>query len=188
VTTIARTLVDLTDIYSAELLANVIHEAAYRKRFTLPATYDAIARANGRHNLHVLHDALAMHAAGSAGLRSRLEGTFNELLQLAGITEPPLINTKLHGFEVDFHWPARKLAIEVDGPGHDRPRAQRTDALEDRYSEPPATRCCASPRTTSSSAPARCCGHSGASVKRGSPLVAGFSHQKFRRVWQGDVV
>ncbi len=79
---------------------------------------------------------------------------------------------------------------------------------------PPATPSCASPKTTSSSArevsalrSARphgggrgrrptsgvgrglvVLGKGHASIKRGSPLVAGFSHQKFRRVWQGDVV
>ena len=73
-----------------------------------------------------------MHAAGSAGLRSRLEATFLSLLQLAGITERPIVNTKLHGFEVDAHWPDRMLVIEVDGPGHERPAAKRADALEGR--------------------------------------------------------
>ena len=34
VTTVARTLVDLTDVLDAQELANVIHEAAYRKLFT----------------------------------------------------------------------------------------------------------------------------------------------------------
>src|SRR6185503_20259947 len=40
----------------------------------------------------------------------------------------PLVNTNLNGHEADFHWPARKLVVEVDGPGHDRPRTQREDA------------------------------------------------------------
>ena len=39
----------------------------------------------------------------------------------------PLVNTKLHGIEVDFHWPAYKLVVEVDGPGHGRPRTKRED-------------------------------------------------------------
>ena len=43
----------------------------------------------------------------------------------------PLVNTKLNGEEADFHWPARKLVVEVDGPGHDRPRTQREDARKE---------------------------------------------------------
>jgi hypothetical protein len=38
VTTVARTLVDLADVLTAEQLANVIHEAAFRNRFSEPAT------------------------------------------------------------------------------------------------------------------------------------------------------
>ncbi len=131
VTTVARTLVDLTDVLIAEDLANVIYEAAYRKRFSLSATRAAMARANGRHHLDVLQDAIALHLSGSAGLRSRLEATFLSLLQAADLAKP-LINTRLHGVEVDFHWPALKLVVEIDGPGHRRPQAKRDDARRSR--------------------------------------------------------
>lgn len=47
VTTPARTLVDLASTLTAEQLANVIHEAAFRNRFDEPATREAMARANG---------------------------------------------------------------------------------------------------------------------------------------------
>ena len=36
------------------------------------------------------------------------------------------------GFEVDVHWPAAKLCVELDGPGHARPRTQREDRARDR--------------------------------------------------------
>jgi class 3 adenylate cyclase len=45
VTTVARTLVDLTDDLTAEELTNVIHEAAYRRRFSLTATKQTMKRA-----------------------------------------------------------------------------------------------------------------------------------------------
>jgi predicted transcriptional regulator of viral defense system len=47
VTTVARTLVDLTDILTSEQLANVIHEAAFRQRFSERAARAAIERARG---------------------------------------------------------------------------------------------------------------------------------------------
>jgi hypothetical protein len=87
-----------------------------------------MARANGRRNLAVLERALELHAAGSAGLKSRNEAAF--LSMLKNLPEP-LVNTKLHGIEVDFHWPEQKLVVEVDGPGHDRPRTKRDDALKE---------------------------------------------------------
>ena len=54
----------------------------------------------------------------------------------------PLVNTTLNGDEADFHWPDRKLVVEVDGPGHGRPRTQREDARKEA-AWPPATRSCA---------------------------------------------
>ncbi len=130
VTTVARMLVDLSDVLTKYQLANVIYEAAYRKRFNLAATRRAMARANGRRNLHVLAAAIDLYLSGSAGTRSALEDAFLSLLQFAGITEP-LVNTHLHGEEVDCHWPDRMLVVEVDGPGHERPAAKQNDARKD---------------------------------------------------------
>ena len=129
VTTIARTLVDLTDVLNPYELANVIHEAEYRSRFSESATRAAMARANGRRNLQVLEKALKLRNAGSAGVRSR-----NELAFLSMIKDlpEPLVNTHLNGEEVDFHWPQFKLAVEIDGPGHARPRTQGEDARKER--------------------------------------------------------
>jgi very-short-patch-repair endonuclease len=125
-TTFARLCVDLTDQLIAEELANVIHEGAYRGLFNEQATTNAMQRANGRHNLHVLEEALALNAAGSAGLKSRNEATFLRMLKSTQLPAP-LINVHLAGEEIDFHWPDLKLAVEIDGPGHARPRTQRDD-------------------------------------------------------------
>lgn len=128
VTTVPRTLVDLTDVLTAHQLANVIHEAAFRHRFSERATRAAMARADGRAKLDRLERALELHVRGSAGTKSDLEDEF-----LAGVAGPePLVNTRVAGVEVDFHWPDRKLCVEVDGPGHLRPRTQREDAARDR--------------------------------------------------------
>jgi hypothetical protein len=131
VTTVARMLVDLSDDRTAHQLANVIHEAGFRNRFSLEATRRAMTRANGRRNLHVLDQAIGLYLSGSAGTRSGLEDAFLSLLQFAGISEP-LVNTHLHDEEVDCHWPDRMLVVEVDGPGHERPAAKRADARRDR--------------------------------------------------------
>jgi Transcriptional regulator, AbiEi antitoxin/Protein of unknown function (DUF559) len=134
VTTMARTLVDLTDVLTEHQLANVIHEAAFRNRFSEPATRAAMARAPGRRGLRELERALEAHASGSAGTKSDLEDQF--LAQLPADLPAPLVNagvqTPTKQLEVDLVWPDLKLCIEVDGPGHARPRTQREDAERER--------------------------------------------------------
>jgi very-short-patch-repair endonuclease len=127
VTTVARTLVDLTDVMTAEQLANVIHEAAFRGIFSEAATRDAMARAPGR-RLSVLEAALRLHNSGSAGSKSGNEARFLRLVRGAGLPEPRH-NVLVHGFEVDFSWPG--LCVEVDGPGHGRRRTKADDRIRD---------------------------------------------------------
>jgi very-short-patch-repair endonuclease len=131
VTTVARTLVDLTDSLMPEEITNVIHEAAFRKRFDLEATRRAMARANGRHNLAVLERAIGDWLAGSAGLKSRRERAFLELVTGAGLPRP---RTNFHvlGDQADFHWPEHRLVVEVDGEQHSRPPDQVDDRRRDR--------------------------------------------------------
>jgi very-short-patch-repair endonuclease len=121
VTTMARTLVDLTDTLTPHQLANVIHEAAFRNRFNRHATYAAMARANGRRNLARLAEALKQEGPGT---RSDLEDRFLEL-----IGGQPRVNATVAGLEVDFE--LNGLVIEIDGPGHNRPRTRREDATRD---------------------------------------------------------
>jgi hypothetical protein len=127
-TTVARMLVDLSEVLTAHQLAYVMHQAAFRKLLSVSAVWAAIERANGRHGLRVLKKALALHLAGSAGTRSDLEDTF---LLIAEHLPEPLVNTACEGEEVDFLWPDRRLVVEVDGPGHLRPAARRNDARRD---------------------------------------------------------
>jgi len=123
VTTIHRTFVDLSDELTPHELVALLREARFLGRFVEPAIRDAVARANGRQNLDVVHEALALFAAGSAGTRSGNEVLFLKL----GLPESR-VNTKLHGFEADFHWPGLRLNVEIDGPQHDPDE----DAIRDR--------------------------------------------------------
>ena len=129
VTTVARVLVDLTATLADHELANLIHEAAYLGRFSAAATRDAMARANGRPNLNVLEAAIAAHESGSAGTKSGLERRFRALVR---DLPPPLSNVRVLGFEVDVYWPALKLCVELDGPGHRRALTRREDAARDK--------------------------------------------------------
>ena len=123
VTTMSRTLVDLTDTLTAHQLANLIHEAAFRNRFNRHATLAAMTRANGRRNLARLATALRTEGAGT---RSELEDRFLELI--ADLPQPK-VNTMIAGLEVDLAYDG--LVIEIDGPGHNRPRTRREDEARD---------------------------------------------------------
>lgn len=131
VTSIARLLVDLTDeARIAHEITAVIRQAAYNGSYSLLATQDARRRANGRRNIALLDEAIALYEAGSAGTRSRQEVRTIALLDAHGLSRP-IVNTKLLGVEVDFHWPQERLIIELDGPHHQRAPDRRDDARRD---------------------------------------------------------
>lgn len=134
VTTVARTLVDLGAVLDVHRLANVIHEAAFRDAFDRAGTEAAMDRAHGHHGIGTLARALAAHDGGSAGTRSGLEDRFLALVRRHGLPEPR-VNTRVKGIEVDFHFPTRRLCVEIDGPGHERPRTRREDRARDRALE-----------------------------------------------------
>ena len=145
VTTVPRMLVDLTDVMESDDLANVIHEAAFWKLFSEAATRQAMERAPGR-KLSVLEEALRLHEAGSAGSKSRNEKRFLRLVRGAGLPEP-LQNVEVHGFEVDFAWPA--LCVEVDGEATSARGPRPTTGSGMRRSKPAGSLSYESPRTNS---------------------------------------
>jgi very-short-patch-repair endonuclease len=52
--------------------------------------------------------------AGHALTRSEAEARFLDLVRRAGLPVPES-NVWLHGYEIDFLWPDRALAVEIDG-------------------------------------------------------------------------
>ncbi len=123
VCTVARVLFDMSRELTPEQLANVIHEAEFRKRFNRRAI---------KRRTKTLDRALELHASGSAGTRSGLEDRFLKLIRGARLPEP-VINTHHLGFELDFRWPG--LNVEIDGDHHDRARTQRDDRIQDAVLE-----------------------------------------------------
>ena len=151
-TTVARTIVDLAEIETVERLTNVMYEAAYRGLLDLDELRAGAARLNGRHKLAVLEEAIEAHLKGSAGSKSEKEDAFHALGR--GRFPKAIANVKVLGHEVDAYWPEFKLIAEVDGapsraPAGEAPGPARATAS----SGPPATRCCASPTSRSSSGP-----------------------------------
>jgi len=129
VTTVARTLVDLPAVWSAEDLARASHEAGVRYG-TTPRDVDAVL-------------AKRPNAPGSAKLRgvmrgevrvtlSKLERRFLQRLEEAGLPLPQT-NRPAGGRRVDCRWPEHRLTVEVDGYRyHSSRHAWETDRRRER--------------------------------------------------------
>ena len=115
--------VDLTDELDPYQLAYVIYRAEYWHIFNLAATEAAMARAKGRHNLHVLERAPSSSMrAVPAGTRSAKEDAFRRAQ-----ANEPLVNVKVDGIEVDFHWPVVNGASSKSTAQPHRRRATKLD-------------------------------------------------------------
>ena len=111
VTTVARTLVDLAGVLSADDLARACHEAGVRHR-TTPAMVEEVLSRRPR-------------SPGAANLRrilrgdvrvtlSKLESRFLERLRAARLLLPPETNRPAGGRRVDCRWPEQRLTVELD--------------------------------------------------------------------------
>jgi hypothetical protein len=110
VTTVPRTLVDLSSVLSLDALARAFHEAGVRHR-TTPAQVDAARErcltARGAGNLRrVVHGDVHVTL-------SKLERRFLELLREDDLPLP-VTNRPAGGRLVDCRWPARRLTVELD--------------------------------------------------------------------------
>jgi very-short-patch-repair endonuclease len=108
ITTPARTLLDLAEVLPERQLEDALAEAAIRELAT--DLEDVIARSSGRRGASVL-TALLRDVAPT---RSVLEREFLRLLADHDLPRP-LVNARVNGYEVDAHWPAARLIVELDG-------------------------------------------------------------------------
>jgi hypothetical protein len=116
---------------SVEGLTFAFHEAAYHELLDLRDVDDLLTRCAGARGVTRLRAATAAHRAGKRGSRSALERRVATYLGACGAPRPEFGDPIRAGdeiIEVDLHWPAHRLVVEVDGPGHRRPAAQRQDA------------------------------------------------------------
>lgn len=133
VTSVARTILDLGDVLTPYQLANVIHEAEFRRHFNRRELERLLRRNRGRRSVTIVRQALQLHDGGSAGTFSDLEDEFLALARTRSLE--PLVNVPITvsdgELRPDFHWPALRLVVEVDGSGHQRKRTQEQDRGRD---------------------------------------------------------
>jgi len=134
VTTVARTLVDLSDLLGRERVLRAVREAELLRLLDFDALDAAVRRARGRRRLRVLKEALAIHVPGQI-VRDELEHRFLELIREAGLPAPET-NVKLKArarrYEIDCLWRQHRVAVELDGrAAHARTTAFESDRRKD---------------------------------------------------------
>lgn len=140
VTAVARTLVDLAGIVSADQLAKALEEAERRWILDVRAIEDVLRRTSGRHGRGQAAIRAALERLATTALqltRSPLEDAFLRLLDAHGLPRPTT-NMWIGDMEVDACWPDRRVAAELDGGrAHMTRRAfvrdrERSNALQNR--------------------------------------------------------
>jgi very-short-patch-repair endonuclease len=111
VTTVARTLVDLAAVLSAEDLARACHEAGVRYGTTPRQVEAVLARRANTKGAGKLREVLRGEVRVTL---SKLERRFLERLREAGLPLPQT-NRPAGGRRVDCRWPGHRLTVEIDG-------------------------------------------------------------------------
>jgi hypothetical protein len=134
VTSVARTLLDLSAVLRLQDLNAAIDRAERLRIFDLTAVVDVLDRAKGRKGANLLRRAVAAYEPSTQ--KSELERRFKELLETAPDIPRPTFNALIDGetgtHEVDAYWPEQKLAVQLDGFEFHRTRRDRErDAASD---------------------------------------------------------
>lgn len=128
VTTPPRTLCDLAADVHPGTLERAVTEAIARGLTTMTELQGLARRSAGRPGAGVLREVLKGDVSFT---RSRAEDLFLRLVRRAGMPRPK-VNGRVAGHEVDFYWPDRRLAVEIDGRAfHVSPGAFERDRLRD---------------------------------------------------------
>jgi very-short-patch-repair endonuclease len=117
VTSVGRTLLDIAEQMTQNELVRAIDTATNTRRIgptTMPSVINA---ATGRRGARTLKQALLITRPQDVLTRSELERRALRLIRRAGI-EPPHVNARLHGLEVDLLWRPSRLVVELDGREH----------------------------------------------------------------------
>ena len=137
VTSVARTLCDLTACASARFVAKRVDEALHRGLVDLPTLRSVFGdlAGRGRRRSSVMRAILDRRPDGYVPATTALEVDLDELLAENGLPRPapqyPVPTAHLT-YVVDFAYPELQIALEADGRlGHDGVLAKEDDAQRD---------------------------------------------------------
>jgi very-short-patch-repair endonuclease len=130
VTSVARTIVDLTRALATREQESVIATALKLGLTTIPTIRDAMERTPHCRGIGTLRQLLDQ--GGFARTRSGYERRLLEMIAAAGLPQPRTSH-RVAGHEVDMLWPDRKLVLEFDGfKFHSDRRAFERDRRRDQ--------------------------------------------------------
>ena len=119
VTSVARTLVDLTALLIQPDLARTVEQAERLRLLDARRVIEACERRPGIRTAPLL--ALLQETAEPHSIRSELERRFLDLCAAAGLPAPSL-NAWMEGYEIDVLWKKQRLIVELDGHEFHRTR------------------------------------------------------------------
>jgi hypothetical protein len=135
-TSVARTLLDLADVVDRRSVERACEQAEVMGILNLRAVEDVLAESWGRHGASVLRAVVRDFDPCATLTRNELEQRFLSLCDAAGVARPRVnawIPLDGGGVEVDFLWPAHRLAVETDGHRvHGTRQAFERDRRRDR--------------------------------------------------------
>jgi very-short-patch-repair endonuclease len=123
ITSVSRTLLDLAAVAPPRTLGRAINEADRQGRLNRRAMQEQLVRDRGRRGAKRLRAVLAATHPATRRTRSDLEILFLELCRRHCLPTPRP-NVKIHGIEVDFHFPGTRLIVEIDGYEYHRTAAE----------------------------------------------------------------
>lgn len=113
ITSPARTLLDLAAILGQRELETAVARADREGLADASDVERLLARHPGATGSALLREVMGREE-GAALTRSEAEMRFLQLVRRARLPAPR-VNRKFGPFELDFYWPAAKLAVEIDG-------------------------------------------------------------------------
>lgn len=129
VTSIDRTLLDLAAMLTPGRLRYAVEAADRRGLLDVPALVALCDASSGRRGTGALRRIAREQRGDIARTKSPPESSFLRLCLTHRLPEP-LVNSPLHGFEVDFYWPEARLVVEIDTYTYHRSWPQRQRDLE----------------------------------------------------------
>jgi very-short-patch-repair endonuclease len=137
VTSVHRTIFDLAATVDLDVIASMIKEAEYRRRYerlSLPDLLDRYPAKRGSRNLRLALERITEEPSGRK--RSKLEERFAPFLRRHHLPLPRFndwIPLDGKNYQVDCHWLGTRLIVELDGwEGHSSRSAFRDDRGRDR--------------------------------------------------------
>ena len=131
VTTVARTLVDLTATLTPHQTERVIHRAEHLRLLDTHSLDEQLARAHGRRTKPLRAALRTLETDEPDITRTVLEERFLALIRNARLPQPE-VNAMVGDEEVDFLWRAQRLIVETDGAAtHLTPTAFEEDRRRD---------------------------------------------------------